>query len=215
MNYTATTPITPSGRISQPGEPSWEVAFLFPVQGQWSEDEYLALDSNRMVELSDGCLEVLPTPTILHQLIVAFLHEQLHNYVKANATGLVLFAPLPVHLWPGTYREPDIIYLGPSRVPKKMDYPKGADLVMEVVSQGDENRDRDLRVKRQEYARAGIAEYWIVDPQQQQITVLALEGQTYRVHGEFARASQATSNLLPGFTVNVDKIFAAAETAGQ
>src|SRR5437773_2718941 len=79
--------------------------------------------------------------------------------------------------------------------------PDGADLVMEVVSEGSENRKRDLETKRLEFAAAGIAEYWIVDPQEQRITVLVLDGSIYRVHGEFAPGTQASSVLLPGFSV--------------
>ena len=44
-------------------EPTWEIATLFPNQGQWSEDEYLALNTNRFVEYRDGFMEVLPMPT--------------------------------------------------------------------------------------------------------------------------------------------------------
>ena len=57
--------------------------------------------------------------------------------------------------------------------------------------------------KREEYAKAGIPEYWIVDPELGQITVLVLDGSVYAVHGEFARGQQATSKLLPGFAVDV------------
>jgi Uma2 family endonuclease len=74
---------------------------------------------------------------------------------------------------------------------------------MEVVSEGDESRHRDLVTKRDEYARAGIPEYWIVDPELGRITVLALEETSYAVHGEYSKGQQATSKLLPGFTVDV------------
>ena len=85
---------------------------------------------------------------------------------------------------------------------------QGADLVMEIVSPDDPARDWD--VKRRDYAEAGIAEYWIVDPQKKSITVLRLEKsrlkpQRYKVHGEFKRGAQATSALLPGFAVNVSQ----------
>jgi len=122
---------------------------------------------------------------------------------------MVLFAPLPVRLWAGKFREPDILYLRPGRVRDLHGQPEGADLVMEVVSEGAENRDRDLNIKRQEYAAAGIPEYWIVDPQEQRITVLVLDGQSYRVHGEFGPGTQANSVLLPGFAVAVEAVFAA------
>ena len=68
---------------------------------------------------------------------------------------------------------------------------------------GRRGRRRDLKQKREEYAQAGIPEYWIVDPELGQITVLTLEDQIYVVHGEFKRGDQATSKLLPGFAVDV------------
>ncbi|MCI0680895.1 MAG: Uma2 family endonuclease [Gemmataceae bacterium] len=86
--------------------------------------------------------------------------------------------------------------------------PEGADLVMEVVSEGEESRQRDLVTKRDEYARAGIAEYWIVDPELHRITVLALDGNAYREHGVFGAGQTATSALLPGYSVTVDDAFA-------
>jgi Uma2 family endonuclease len=211
MNEAIAETVLPTGRTSQRGEPSWEVAYLFPTQGNWTEAEYLALDTNRLVELSNGCLEVLPMPTVLHQLIVRFLHAALEAFVAAHVPGIVLFAPLPVRLWPGQLREPDILYLKPERVRDVRRQPEGADLVMEVVSPGTENRERDLETKREEYARAGIAEYWIVDPEEKRITVLTLDGRAYRVHGEFGPGTQATSVLLAGFAVAVDEVFAAGE----
>ncbi len=197
---------------SPPGGPAWEVAFLFPLQGDWSEEEYLALDTNNLVELSDGCLELLPMPTVFHQLIVGHLHNLFHRLVAGRGIGEVLFAPLPVHLWSGKFREPDIIYFRPHRVKDVHGQPEGADLVVEVVSEGEENRYRDLVTKREEYAAAGISEYWIVDPQERQITVLVLEGQTYREHGVFKPGTVASSVLLPGFSASVDAVFAAGQS---
>ena len=65
--------------------------------------------------------------------------------------------------------------------PVRRKQPDGADLAIEVVSEGAEARERDLETKRAEYARAGISEYWIVDPQESRITVLTLDGQTSRI----------------------------------
>jgi Uma2 family endonuclease len=169
------------------------------------------LDTNRLVELAGGFLEVLPFPTIFHQLVVQFLFGALRAFVKANTLGEVLFGPLPVRLMPETYREPDLVYLRPERIKDVHQQPEGADLVMEVVSEGPENRKRDLEIKRQEYARAGIPEYWIVDPQEQRIVVLTLDGKTYREHGAFRPGETATSVLLPGFTVPVAAVFAAGQ----
>jgi Uma2 family endonuclease len=196
---------------SQPGEPPWEIALLFPTQGNWSEEEYLALHTNRMVELARGCLEVLPMPTILHQLIVQFLYEQLKSFVKDGVGGLVLVAPCPVKLFDGTYREPDIVYLAADREVDRKQYPIGADLVVEVVSEGPEARKRDLKTKRDEYAQAGIAEYWIVEPESKNLTVLGLRGDEYQVADEAGIDGSVESQLLSGFKVSVREMFDAAE----
>ena len=57
--------------LSEPGDPAWAVALLFPPQGQWTEDAYLALEqrNRRLVELSEGRIEVLPRPNPVHQRI--------------------------------------------------------------------------------------------------------------------------------------------------
>jgi len=203
--------VNPPHPVSRRGEPAWEIALLYPTQGNWSESEYLALGTNHLVEFSDGCLEVLPMPSPFHQFIVDYLVTLLKAFVVMHATGRVLFAPLPIRLWQSKFREPDIVYVQPGRIRDPKLAPDGADLAMEVVSEGEENRKRDLETKREEYARAGIREYWIVDPEEQRITVLALEITSYRVHGVFGRGQTATSVLLPGFAVSVDAALAAGE----
>lgn len=192
------------------GEPTWEIARLFPYQGEWTEEEYLALDTNHLIEFDHGYLEVLPMPGILHQRIALYLYRVLWSFVTAHGLGEVLTAPLPVQLWTQKYREPDIIFFDSARRPQSTDkYAIYPDLVMEVVSPDDP--DRDYVKKRAEYAQAGIPEYWIVDPLQQRITVLSLADKEYTVFGEFTPGEQAASRLLEGFTVDVAEVFAAAQ----
>jgi Uma2 family endonuclease len=185
-------------------EPAWEVALLFPAQGEWREDDYLWLtDHTRcLVELTDGHIEVLPLPTDAHQRIVLFLYRALYAFLAARGLGIVLVAPLRLRLRTGRYREPDLLLLLSADDPRRSNrYWTGADLVVEVVSPDDPKRD--LVRKRREYARAGIPEYWIVNPATEQILVLRLAGTAYAEHGVFARVTQATSALLEGFTVAV------------
>jgi Uma2 family endonuclease len=113
------------------GEPVWELAHLFPYQGYWSEEEYLALNTNHLIEYSDGYLEVLPMPTMAHQDIVIFLFELLKAFVVSRALGKVYLAPLRVKLARREYREPDVVFLSLERLKRSTgDYPHGADLVM-------------------------------------------------------------------------------------
>jgi Uma2 family endonuclease len=185
-------------------DPAWEVALLFPPQGEWSEDDYLWLTDHtkHLVELTDGHIEVLPMPTDEHQRMVLFLYRALYAFLAAHGIGIVLVAPLRLRLRTGRYREPDVLVLLSATDARRSNrYWTGADLVLEVVSSDDPKRD--LVRKRREYARAGIPEYWIVNPATEQIMVLHLEGTAYVEHGIFTRGTQATSVLLEGFTVAV------------
>jgi Uma2 family endonuclease len=202
------------GRRVRHADPTWEIAYLFPNQGTWSEDEYLALPGNRLMELSNGYLEVLPIPITSHQVLVAYLYGVLSTHVSQCYLGKVLLAPLRVRLWPGKFREPDLVFMLKKHF-RRMgeEFWDRADLVMEVVSGDPEDRHRDLVTKRREYARARIPEYWIVDPQKETITVLRLSARRYIVHGLFKKGSQAGSHLLPGFHVDVTAAFAEATAA--
>jgi Uma2 family endonuclease len=182
----------------------------YPNQGEWSEEDYLGLGVARLIEFEDGCLEFLPMPTPQHQLLVQRLFLELNRFVADRRLGTVFLAPLPVRLWTGKYREPDVVYLKPGRLVDLREPPTGADLAIEVLSAGEENRRRDLVTKRSEYATAGIPEYWIVDPDQQVVSVLVLDGPTYRVHAQYAPGDAAESVTLPGFSIDVTELFAAA-----
>ena len=187
-------------------EPTWEIAQLFPAQGHWSEEEYLALDTNHLIEYSHGQIEVLPLPTQSHQLLVIALFKLLDNFIRTRQLGTVLLAPMRVQLWQGKFREPDILFMRTEHEDRRSDqFWQGADLVMEVVSPDDPRWDRVT--KRREYAQTGIPEYWIVDPAQRSITVLTFDGQTYALHGEFEEGADATSVLLDGFNVSVRAVF--------
>ena len=189
------------------GEPAWDIAQLFPAQGHWSEQEYfhLANSTNRLIEFSDGQIEVLTMPTMTHQVILQFLFGSLDAFTRAGRLGTVMFAGIRVRLWQGKYREPDILFMLAEHAHRITEqFWDGADLVMEVVS---EDRQHDFEIKRQGYAEAGIPEYWIVDPRDGLITVLGLDGSSYTVLGEFCRGDRAISRLLPGFSVAVAEVF--------
>lgn len=189
------------------------MAEMYPRQGEWTEEEYLALESNRLIEFTDGVLEFLTMPKLFHGKISRFLSDLLRAFVILHRLGDVFWAPISVKLRPGMLREPDVFFLTTERLSREDDPPEGADLVMEVVSPDAKDRKRDIAQKRREYAQAEIPEYWIVDPQTETITVLTLSSSAteYAVHGEFKPGQIATSKLLDGFTVDVTACFAAGK----
>lgn len=146
-------------------------------------------------------------PTEKHQFIVAYLFRILYDFARRHALGTVLPAALRIRLWPGKYREPDIVFmLAENSHLRPNEFWDGADLVMEVVSGSAKNRERDLVTKPREYAAAGIPEYWIIDPQNESITLLSLQDEHYRTVGLFMRGETVASVLLPGFTVAVNAV---------
>lgn len=188
---------------ARPGEPVWEIAELFPEQGDWTEDQYLRLSTNRLVEFDNGMIEVLRLPTFAHQQIVLFLATLLDAFIRGH--GRVVVAPFPLRVPSGRYREPDVLYMTPEHCPQpNSPSTNAAEVVIEVVSPND--RDRDYVTKRREYAEAGVPEYWIVDPSASHILVLKLDAGTYVEHGQYTRGQRATSHRLTGFEVSVDEV---------
>jgi Uma2 family endonuclease len=148
-------------------------------------------------------------PTMSHQRIILFLMRALLGFVEPRQLGTVLFAGLKVRLWKGKLRQPDIVLMLAKHADRMgEEYWRGADLVMEVVSGSAKDRQRDLKTKVVEYAHARIPEYWIIDPQEAQITVLRLKGKKYTVHGRYGPGMRARSALLKGFEVDVDAALA-------
>lgn len=187
--------------------PAWEVARLFPEQGHWDEGDFLSLNqlTNNLIELVDGRIEILEMPTKKHQKRARRLADAIDAFCEENnIEGETVLAAYPVRVAAGRFREPDVVFaFDPERLGE--DYAEKPDLVAEVVSK---DRRRDLVEKRRDYAKAGIAEYWMIDQEKQQVTVLALRAGKYVVSGEFKMNQRAASRVLKGFEIDVRKLIA-------
>jgi Uma2 family endonuclease len=189
--------------------PAWKELLedVLPPQGRWSEQEYLVLTDhrNRLVEFTDGFLEILPMPTDKHQSILKFLFLAFFNVMEPSG-GTVQFAPLRIQIRPGKFREPDLVALRAASDPRRQNrFWLGADLALEVVSE--EKPERDLIDKRADYAEGRIPEYWIVNPITETITVLHLVNDEYQENGTYRRGESAFSVLLPALSISVSAVF--------
>ena len=194
--------------IASPGEGA--VADLDVLQGLWTEEQYLRLTEHtrRLVEFTDGRLEVLPMPTDRHQAVSLFLLVALDAFIRQRG-GKVLFSGLRLRIRKDKFREPDLLLLRDAQDARRgNDYWRGADWVAEVVSS--DRPARDTVTKREDYAEARIPEYWIVNPIDETLSVLVLEGDSYVEHGVFRRGECASSVCLEGFSVSVAEVFDAA-----
>ncbi len=183
-----------------------EILQLFPQQGEWREGDYFSLPGNRMVELLDGYLEILPLPSLLHQFLARLMFLQLHEFVERSHLGIVMTAPTRVRVGDHRYREPDILFVSAANSDRRQaQFWETVNLVVEIISPDDP--DRDLIDKRSDYASAGIGEYWIIDPRDDSIQVLCLRNGEYRDVVRSVSPDHAVSEILPGFSVDVYKLF--------
>jgi Uma2 family endonuclease len=114
-------------------------------------------------------------------------------------------APLRLKIGPDKYREPDFLLRRSADDPRNQHaFWLGADLVVEIV--GPDDPERDTRIKRADHTEADVPEYRMVNPEDQTITVLSLDGEEYQEAGVYHRAASADAALLAGFSAPVDAV---------
>jgi hypothetical protein len=105
-----------------------------------------------------------------HQDVVGFVYWLLRGYCEARGWGKVLMGPAAVEVLPGVVREPDVFVLPPEEVPKATGVPLRVKPVLVVEVTSPATRGMDLGEKAEEYRQAGVAEYWVVDGEGQELT---------------------------------------------
>ncbi len=181
----------------------------WPAQGHWTYDDFLRLpDDGNRYEIIDGVLYMTNAPDIEHQRAVHQIASELEFFIRKANDGEVFIAPIEVHL-PGIAQpvQPDVLFVSQARrdivKPKFID---GApDLIVEVLSPSTVRVDRT--VKFDAYERAGVREYWIVDPKLHTVEVYTLSGQEYAVHDRFGAGERVTSPLLFGLELLTESVF--------
>ncbi|MGN6104795.1 MAG: Uma2 family endonuclease [Kofleriaceae bacterium] len=177
----------------------------------WTYDDLVALGDpahGERYEIFDGELVVSPAPSLWHQEVLKRLFLRFHAELEATRLARVYFAPLDVILSPTRVVEPDLLIVRTERqhILANRGVTAAPDLVVEIVSPSNSQHDR-VR-KRRFYAGNSIREYWVVDPEDHTIEVLALidGGLTYRQVGWYATGDRARS---VGFDLEleVDRIF--------
>lgn len=181
-------------------------------------EAYLDYDdgTDNRYELIDGELVELPPESRPNYLIANFL---LMKLVEAGVPLQLVYPgqgqmQVPVlRKGDAANRYPDLIVLDEIHLSIvhqftiKLDMPPPR-LVVEVLSPGKKNRDRDLINKRAQYAKRGIPEYWLIDPVNQTITVLVLESEEYIEAGVFQGSQRVTSSTFPALNLTAQEVFA-------
>lgn len=177
------------------------------ISTKYTHADLLAMpDDGKRREIIDGELFVTPSPNLWHQRISERIGRALANYLDTHPIGEIFRAPLDVILSDYDVVEPDLLLVLNEHRSVLQDWVRGApDLAVEILSPSTAARDRGVKLKA--YARYGIREYWIADPEQKAIEVYRLSGAGYELAKTFAGADTLSTQLLPGFTLPVADIF--------
>lgn len=173
------------------------------------EDLYIMPEDGNRYEIIEGELFVSCSPGLKHQRVSRNMVVILSGYLDRNPIGEVLHTPGVIFSnFSGVI--PDLVFVSSEQRDEiaSGDRIMGAPvLVIEIVSPGTENVRRDRLVKKQLYAKYGVNEYWLVDPEARTVEAYVLESGIFGLHAAWGEGDELTSALLPGFRCKVEDIF--------
>ena len=187
--------------------PAEKERYTFADVLTWSEDE--------RIEIIDGEIFMMAPPSRIHQKVSVAISSQLYNFLEGKKCE-VYPAPFGVRLFEqdgdspedvDTLVEPDISVVCDK---SKLDHHgcKGApDLVVEILSPSTQRHDRLVKLRL--YQRAGVREYWIVDPDARTVQVMLRDDDgNLQLHEIFSHRDIAKVNVLEGCFIELAKVFA-------
>ena len=178
-----------------------------PESLRFTYEDYVLLPDDRRYEVIDGELYRTPAPTPYHQSVVKRLGFLLDTHVAGAGAGEVFISPCDVVLSRFDVLQPDIFFISTGRMPVigEKYISDAPDLVVEVLSPGTRKRDRFIKSKR--YARFGVREMWIADPDRKTVEVLVNTEHGFRREALCTGDDVVVSPLLPGLEVPLVRVF--------
>ncbi|MBD2325862.1 Uma2 family endonuclease [Alkalinema sp. FACHB-956] len=161
-------------------------------------------------EIIDGELYVTRAPHIQHQGASGNFHFELEAWSRKTQLGKpyqvpgVIFTPTDAVI-------PDVVWISHDRLANGLDESGhlivAPELIIEILSPGEQNQQRDRELKLKLYSRHGVQEYWIADWQQQAIAVYRHREGMLQLETTLLANDTLTSPLLPGFSTSVAMLF--------
>jgi len=184
---------------------------LTKPSGVWTYDDLLRLpDDGKRYEIIEGTLYEMPSPLFVHAQAIANLMYLLGGFLRTLG-GRLYTAPLDVFIPGGDPVQPDLVVMlpGSAAKPVRRGIEGAPDLLIEVLSPS--NRGHDRLTKWALYARAGVREYWIVDPEARAIELFALHLDAFHAVQTASGSDRLRSPLLPDLDIAAADVFAGIE----
>lgn len=172
---------------------------------KWTFEERVELIKGRIFKMS-------PAPNRVHQKCSAYIGNTIYNHLKGKKCE-VYSAPFDVRLPRKSKHDKDIVTVLQPDICVICDTSKlddkgclGApDIVIEILSPG--NNARELKNKYEIYEESGVAEYWVVSPQDENVVIYTLVDGKYHPSRQMAAGDVITSSVLNGFTLDLGELF--------
>ncbi len=178
-----------------------------PVDIRLTYDDLCLLPNNgKRYEIVGGELLVTPAPRTPHQKVVTRLTRYLSGFAEDNSLGTVFVAPFDVVFSGFDVVEPDVLYISKERlgILTESNAQGAPDLVVEVLSESTAEIDRTTKLKL--YARYGVEEYWIIDPDNCSAEIYRRTPAGLDLAQNLKRGDVLTSPLLPGFNLSLARL---------
>jgi len=193
-------------------------ANLFDGRKNFTYNDYLNWPDDVRAEIIQGVAYMMGQPSTAHQRVSMELSLLFGNFLKGKKCQ-VFAAPFGVRLFPkedktdDTVVEPDIVVICDSSKIDEQGCNGAPDLVIEILSPS--TKRKDITIKLQLYEKAGVREYWIVSPDEKDITVYYFENNSIElfgvnkeeIHENDKKPEIAPVNVLPGLEIDVKEIF--------
>lgn len=176
---------------------------------RYTYKDYLNIRDDKRYELIGGELIMMtPSPVPYHQWISKNIGYEIERFVREKRVGKVFSAPCDVYLDDENVVQPDILFISHERIHiiGKNNIQGAPDLVIEILSES--TAYNDLTKKKRLYAKFGVKEYWIVDPEGKTIELYSLKEGILVPVKSFSENDELESPLLPGLKIKLSAVFA-------
>ncbi len=173
---------------------------------KYTIEDYEKLPEGSPYQLIEGELIMSPAPAPEHQRVSIRLSVKLFHHLKERTKGEVLYAPVDVFLDEENAYQPDIVVILEDSKAKitQRGIEGPPDIVVEILSPS--TAYYDLRVKKDVYERAGVKEYWIVDPYMKSVEIYSNTPEGFKLVSQAKKEGRVRSELL-GIEWDLKEVF--------
>lgn len=165
-------------------------------------EDYLNTPDDKRYELIDGKLVMTPSPISYHQWISKNIAFEIEKFARETGAGMLFLAPCDVFLDNENVLQPDILFISKERagVIGRKNIQGAPDLVVEILSESTAYNDL--------YAKFGVREYWIVDPDGKTVEIHSLKNGAFVLGYTFSENDELVSPLFPRLKIKLSTVFA-------